>query len=361
MYVDLLGIEPEQVGAGAAGSGRCPEFNAEPFMLGQQGGGAPRATTEPVPTVTGDGYVTVVRPFLIGQHTNNTPKGVDEEPVPAVTTIARIRLIEPVLAQYNGRGETKPVHVPIPTISTRDRFALVDPLAVPYGPSTEARSTQQPLPTVMTKDRLALATSVAEPFVVSRHGNALVRGVDEPVPTATTSGAGDIVEPTFMIPYRGERDGQAPRRHSIDAPMPTVTTERGLALAGAVLVDTGPDDLASAHEQTVEDPLGDAAGTNRTLLIEPVLRAIESGSVDPRRVVLIDGQPYLLDIRFRMLKNRELARAMGFDDDESQYEFVGTQSQVTKQIGNAVCVNLAAALVRAILDNPTVATTAAAA
>jgi len=119
--------------------------------------------------------------------------------------------------------------------------------------------------------------------------------------------------------------------------------------------------IISTHEQAVDDPLAEAAGTNPTLLVEPVLRAIESGSIDPRRVVLIDGRPYLLDIRFRMLKNRELARAMGFDDDESHYEFIGTQSQVTKQIGNAVCVNLAAALVRAILDNPIVATTAAAA
>jgi site-specific DNA-cytosine methylase len=84
-------------------------------------------------------------------------------------------------------------------------------------------------------------------------------------------------------------------------------------------------------------------------LVEPILRAVESGDVDPRRVVLIDGHPYLLDIRFRMLKNRELARAMGFDDDESRYEFAGTQSQITRQIGNAVPVNMAAALVGAIL------------
>jgi len=142
--------------------------------------------------------------------------------------------------------------------------------------------------------------------------------------------------------------------------MPTVTTERGLALAGAVLVDTGPEDPASAHEQTLDDPLAVAAGANRTLLVEPILRAIESGSVDPRRVVLINGRPYLLDIRFRMLKNRELARAMGFDDDESHCEFVGTQSQVTKQIGNAVCVNLATALVRAILEESVSAASTAA-
>ena len=45
---------------------------------------------------------------------------------------------------------------------------------------------------------------------------------------------------------------------------------------------------------------------------------------------------------------------MGFDDDESTYEFSGTATQITKQIGNAVPVNLAAALVGALLaDLPT--------
>jgi site-specific DNA-cytosine methylase len=85
-------------------------------------------------------------------------------------------------------------------------------------------------------------------------------------------------------------------------------------------------------------------------VVEPVLTAIENCDVDPKRLVLIDGQPYLLDIRFRMLKNRELARAMGFDDQETEYEFTGTQTEITRQIGNAVCVNLASALVTALLE-----------
>ena len=42
----------------------------------------------------------------------------------------------------------------------------------------------------------------------------------------------------------------------------------------------------------------------------------------------MDGHPYLLDIRFRMLQNPELARAMGFDDEETTYEFVGNVSEV---------------------------------
>ena len=71
--------------------------------------------------------------------------------------------------------------------------------------------------------------------------------------------------------------------------------------------------------------------------------------VDPEAVVE-EGR---LDLRFRMLQNPELARAMGFEDEETQYEFVGNVTEVTKQIGNAVPVNMAAALVKAALGRET--------
>ena len=81
---------------------------------------------------------------------------------------------------------------------------------------------------------------------------------------------------------------------------------------------------------------------------------MEETNLDPRRLVFLDGQAYLLDIRFRMLQNPELARAMGFEDEETSYEFVGNIGEITKQIGNAVPVHLAAALVKAVLDPGTV-------
>ncbi len=66
------------------------------------------------------------------------------------------------------------------------------------------------------------------------------------------------------------------------------------------------------------------------------------------RIVTVGGKPYLLDIRFRMLKNHELARAMSFSDEEAEYEFVGNQAEVTKQIGNAVPVRTSTALVSSL-------------
>ena len=94
----------------------------------------------------------------------------------------------------------------------------------------------------------------------------------------------------------GERRGQAPRVHSVDDPAPTICAQ------------------------------------GRVQLVEPI----------------IEGRQY--DIRFRMLEPKELARAMGFSDKEAAYEFAGNQTEVTKQIGNAVPVNLAAALVGALMQ-----------
>ncbi len=68
-------------------------------------------------------------------------------------------------------------------------------------------------------------------------------------------------------------------------------------------------------------------------------------------VVEIEGERYLLDIRFRMLKPHELAAAQGFPKD---YKFTGNTTEVVKQIGNAVPKNLAKALVRAALTQSSI-------
>jgi DNA (cytosine-5)-methyltransferase 1 len=285
-YCELLGVDPTKVviPPGRGKRKRSSEYPA--FMLSQQAGGIPRPLDEPVSTITGAGYITLIDPILLGQHTNNTPKSTRTEPVPTVMARAQIRLIKPMLVPYLRTSICQPVDVPLGTITTHDRMSLVTPLTIPYGPKANARSADQPLGTIMTRDRWGVAFPVADPFIV----------------------------PSF-----GERPTQAPRYSSTTDPLPAITGRGAGRLAQPLLVETD-------------------------------LREVEIGEeVDPLRLVEINGQIYVLDIRFRMLKNTELARATSFDDDESQYEFVGTQTQITRQIGNAVPCRLAEALVAAIL------------
>ena len=206
-----------------------------------------------------------------------------------------------ILGQQSG-STPRPATEPIPTIAGAGAIAMIHPLIVEYYGNGGTRPVSEPLSTATTKARHALAQPTAIPVTKEDSPG------DDPRDTKAPASA-------CIIPNFGERGKQAPRVHSVDNPAPTVTS-RG---AGSLLTPT----ISEATPETSD--------------------------VDPRRLVLIDGQMHILDIRYRMLQNPELARAMGFSDEEQQYEFVGNVAQVTKQIGNAVPVHLAAALVKSVL------------
>ena len=80
----------------------------------------------------------------------------------------------------------------------------------------------------------------------------------------------------------------------------------------------------------------------------PVTRPLSTVTTVKKHGLAIP-EPETPDLRYRMLTNDELARAMGFADEGREYHFTGTPDEVTRQIGNAVPVGLAAALVAAVL------------
>jgi DNA (cytosine-5)-methyltransferase 1 len=131
---------------------------------------------------------------------------------------------------------------------------------------------------------------------------------------------------------------------SIDRPTPTITAHaRHLAVADPFIIPY----YGTAKSVSIDDPLDTVTTKGRFGLVEPVI-----GHEGPGRLVRINGELYTVDIRLRMLKNHELAAAMGFIGEDMQYEFAGTVEEVTKQIGNAVPVELADALVTAMMTDP---------
>ena len=242
-----------------------------------------------------------------------------------MTTKARHGLVTPIVVPYGPTADARSADEPLPTILTRDRLAVAQPMIVPYhnpgasGIPHTAKPVDEPLGTITTEPRFGLATPLVEPFVVSRMSLPKPRSLDEPLHTVTASGLGSLATPLvepFLVPNFGEDNrgkGQAPRVHATTEPLPTVTS-RG-------------------------------AGN----LIQPDLEAAaEASGVDPRRLVYIDGQLYVLNLFYRMLRVRELARGMGFDDD---YWFAGKTRDATKMIGNAVETHVAEAELGAILDS----------
>ena len=191
-------------------------------------------------------------------------------------------------------------------------------------------ASESPLPTIATRG--AIHCIHADPFVLPRngafrglHSNATYQPDGRPLHTVTAKNHdGHLVWP-FLVPYKSERAGQRPRTHDIEAPYPTVTaTGSDPYLARPFLVEY----YGNSDVQPVAEPLPTVTTKDRHALCIP------------------DCYPWGLDLRYRMLQPRELAAAQGFPQE---YEFAGNKTETTKQIGNAVPVNLGKALVKRLL------------
>ena len=234
------------------------------------------------------------------------------------------------------------------------KFGL-GPFIVP-AQSGRVRGVGIPLQTVACDSR---GIGLANPFLICMEHGGRVDSVDRPVRTITTAKGGAIgVASPFLI--HAAHGGDRPAR-SIDAPLPTVAGNRGdLAICQPALLPQGGGGIM----RPISEPAPTIHCDGAVALVEPFL-VNYYGTGGPRSVgqpldtvttkdrfglvrplVVVNGERYLLDVRFRMLQPRELALAQGFRAD---YQFSGNKTEQVKQIGNAVPRNLARALVLAAL------------
>jgi DNA (cytosine-5)-methyltransferase 1 len=234
-----------------------------------------RGEVSDVATDGGDPATSLCVPYLIGQHGGAVARAVDDQPAPTVTTDGYIRFVAP------------------------------------------------------------------QPFVLPRngyhrglHSNPAYDPEDQPLHTVTAKNHdGHLVTP-YLVPFYGERDGQAPRTQDVDEPLPTIPASKVPAgVCRPYLVQY----YGQSDARSLEEPLPTVTTRDRFALVLP------------------EHYPWGLDIRFRMLQPRELAAAMGFPDE---FQFVGNKTEIIEQIGNAVPVNLASALCERLLlgDEPTLRT-----
>jgi DNA (cytosine-5)-methyltransferase 1 len=131
----------------------------EPFVLSNQGGGAPRSVAEPVP-----GIVNKIGHALIAPYYGS------------------------------GSGETcSSINDPLPTATTKARFGLVFPVTHSDS-SNRARSVDEPIPTLTTAARGELAFITAS-FGERESQAPRVHSVDDPAPTICASGHTNLVMP----------------------------------------------------------------------------------------------------------------------------------------------------------------------
>jgi DNA (cytosine-5)-methyltransferase 1 len=108
----------------------------QPFILPQAHGGADRQDTVDVPfrTITAEGgrSFSLIQPFLLGQHGGSIARSV-ADPAMTVTTDGAISLLEPFLVNFYSSESgliPQPISRPLPTVTTKDRFGLVQPMSL---------------------------------------------------------------------------------------------------------------------------------------------------------------------------------------------------------------------------------------
>ncbi len=204
-------------------------FGAQRFVLGQQSGGSPRRLDQPLPTITADGAIAVIEPFVVEYHgdTQQTPRVRDlHGPLPTQTTENRFGLVQPFLIppRHMNAGGVDSLDRPLRTITAvaGHAFGLVQPLIAtatePLRPGRRPQHLHEPLGTIppdscdaLVESRtrqlhdLPATTPDIEPFTLPycSNGGELARPVSQPVSTITTRDRLALVMPRGMdIHYR---------------------------------------------------------------------------------------------------------------------------------------------------------------
>lgn len=269
-----------------------------------------------------------LEPFFVMMYGTGKVRSI-ERPLPTVTAKQHIALCKPFLVSYFGEREGQPPRVhnvsePLPTVTSHGAGALVEPFLIPQQSGGSPRHVSHPVPTIATAGAIALC----EPWILPNEGyyrGNKPRSVDKPLPTITAGrGGGRVVMPFIVeINHDGSKNGNpAIRAHSIDDPLPTVEP---------YIVEY----YGHGKAKSVRKPLPTVTTHDRFALVEPT--PVTNGD-----------QRLYLDIRLRMLAPHELSAAMGFPPS---YRFAGTKTEIVKQIGNAVQVDLAEKLTYAILSH----------
>ena len=226
--------------------------------------------------------------------------------------------------------------------------ASAEPFIVILRNHSTARGLDEPAPTVTTSGaHLALC----QPFLLGQQSGATARPVDEPAPTIATGGAVSLVEPFIFA----NRTNNAPKR--VDDPVPTLCTGEHIALVEPFIcpmrfdnqprhLDEPMTTLCSRNEMGLVEPfLVKFYGTGQAARLDTPLDTVTTR--DRFGLVTVNGRQYQLDIRFRMLAPHELAQAQGFARND---HFCGNRTEQVRQIGNAVPVQTAQALCEATLQ-----------
>ena len=159
----------------------------------------------------------------------------------------------------------------------------------------------------------------SDPFIVKMFGTATTNSIDAPISTITSTGNNHYIAEPFIVKLFG-----ASTTNSVDEPISTITAGGGNHYICSFLVEY----YGNARPQSIHSPLPTLTTKDRFALI------------------ILNGTPCKLEIRYRLLSPEEMAKAMSFPED---YVFSGNRGEVVKQIGNAVPVKASTAHLKELI------------
>ena len=333
------------------------------------------------------------------------------EPLNTITAKHTCGVVEPKIAPYmvecnHSKGNAKPVTEPIGTITSKDSFGIVEPKVIPYIMTNNGNNIphgiDEPVPTITTANRNYYTAPILTPFIAQQKFANEAQDIEKPLSTITAVGSHELIAP-HLIQYHSEQSEREVRGQKVDGPLSTVDTANRYGLSAAYLVQYFGGE---GHFHSVEKPLNTITTMEREGLTlahlahfkgkdkgqsvnEPLMTVTSRDGQFAQintRLVMWDGKSdmhhwwevrdllntycgyniaeneillfgigglwwFISDIGLRMLIPRELYDAMGFPHDYIiDYDYTGkaiTRADKVAKCGNAVCPDLAQAMVRA--------------
>lgn len=307
-----------------------------PVVFSNTGGSVGGPADQPVPTIRTAGGQVLASAFLAEcNHSGDGHISSVREPIGTVTAKHTEGIVAANLIQYhteqneNVRGQG--LSNPIQTVDSSPRYGMVGAhLAEYYGNADAGYSVKEPMHTVTSKDR----GGVVGVHIQKYFGGVVGESIKEPLPTVTSVDHNSLVA-THITEFKGQDIGQ-----DMNRPLRTGTTSAGQFAVIGTKVETYAAGVDLGFWPQIRAMLNQYCAYN---LKEDEVLLLNINGVDH----------YIRDIYLRMLIPRELYNAMGFPVDYTIDRCVdGKPYTKTKQVarcGNAVCPQMAEAVVRANL------------
>lgn len=238
--------------------------------------------------------------------------------------------MEPFTFSNTGGSVGSPADDSVHTIRTAGGQVLAAANLIQYhteqSEDVRANGLDASLPTVDASNRYGLTAA----HLVEFYGNGQAIDPAEPMHTVTSHDREALIA-THIVKFKGPDIGQSP-----DAPLQTVTAINPFALASVKTVKYAPGTDLGYWPQ-----------------IRPLLNKYCGYKLADDEILLLwirGAWRYICDISMRMLTPRELYNAMGFPPDYIiERDYTGKpypKSQQVARCGNAVCPQMASAVVR---------------